>query len=225
MYAFAPTIRNFEMMLKASLSGIFTGILLSIPIGPAGFEAVKRTISKGYKEGFLVSLGAVSADTLDIILINFGIFNLLDSSSKSQGVFWIISGVILSIMGFMSIKKDKMGKESHEINLKSSNLKSMPYISGFLIVLSNPMNHSLWITMSGTVMRLWQESSTAAYYTFIISLIVGMIAWFALLNLLALKGNKKISLDSSQWISKALMWCILIFGIGFIFYGLYRLLV
>jgi hypothetical protein len=101
-------------------------------------------------------------------------------------------------------------------------IKNLVY---FLIAVSNPMNHSLWLTMSGTVTRLWQESSTAAYYTFIISLIIGMIAWFALLNFIALKGHKKMSMNSSKWISKILMWAILIFGIVFVFYGAYRLLI
>ncbi|TYE37542.1 lysine transporter LysE, partial [Klebsiella michiganensis] len=38
--------------LKAILSGIVTGLLVSIPLGPAAIEAATQSLDKGFKKGF-----------------------------------------------------------------------------------------------------------------------------------------------------------------------------
>jgi threonine/homoserine/homoserine lactone efflux protein len=77
--------------------------------------------------------------------------------------------------------------------LKGSKISSMPFLAGFIITFSNPMTPSLWLTLSGTVIRAWYYVSFTAYYIFIFSIIIGMIAWFSLLNYLALKGTKVLA--------------------------------
>ena len=52
----------FVTFLKALTSGIFTGLIVSIPLGPAGIESIKRTITTGYKKGFTLSIGALCGD-------------------------------------------------------------------------------------------------------------------------------------------------------------------
>lgn len=217
---------GFYIILKALFSGILMGIILSIPIGPAALESVKRTISMGIKEGLLVVLGAVSGDALDLILINFGIFELLNRSKNTEAIFWVISGIILALIGYFSIKREKSGKhlELERAVIENSRMKSMSYLSGFLMVLSNPLSHSMWITLSGTVIRIWNDIGGVAYYLFIFSILLGMFMWMAMLNLFALTGNKKISVVSTNRISNALMWIIFAVGIIFVVFGLFKLI-
>lgn len=217
---------KFLLLIRAVFSGLLTGLLVSIPLGPAGLESIKRTISRGYKEGFMVSLGAISGDTLDIVLINFGLYNLLSGHKRTEAVFWIISGTVLTIIGYLSVKGDERVKklETDPDVIKNKKLRSMPFIVGFLIVVSNPLTHSLWFTMSGTVIRVWHYRGALPYYIFIASIVAGMIIWFSLLNFLVLKGHKKLSISSSNKISTVLMWVILIVGIVFIIFGTYTLI-
>jgi threonine/homoserine/homoserine lactone efflux protein len=211
------------LVVKAIFSGLFTGLVVSIPLGPAGLESVKRTISKGYKEGFLLSLGAISGDALDIFLINFGLLNILSGNRKAEAIFWMISGIVLTAIGYLSLRGNERIKEleTHPHFLDNKRLRSYPFFTGFLLVFLNPLTHSLWITMSGTVIRVWRSVGEAPYYTFMVSIIVGMIIWFAGLNYFALKGNKKISTESSEKISSTLMIVMLLIGIGFFMLGVY----
>lgn len=217
---------EFMIVVKAVFSGLFTGLLVSIPLGPAGLESIKRTISKGYREGIALSLGAISGDALDIFLINFGLLNILSGNKRAEALFWIFSGIVLLAVGFLSIKGDEKIKEleTHPHLLENKKLRSFPFITGFLLVFLNPLTHSLWITMSGTVIRVWSYTGKVSYYTFLASIIVGMVMWFSMLNFFALRGHRKISVSSSQKISKILMWIIMIMGVGFLIFGFYSLL-
>ena len=131
-------MEGISITVKAIFIGLSTGLVLALPLGPAGLESVKRTISKGYKEGILVALGAISVDALDIILINFGIFNLLNASKRLESLFWIICGIILAFIGYKSVKGTKKGGDGFKPKVvKSGKFSSMPYVTGFLITVSN----------------------------------------------------------------------------------------
>ncbi|HAZ37868.1 MAG TPA: lysine transporter LysE [Clostridiaceae bacterium] len=209
-------MNNFAMIIRALISGLLLGFVVSIPLGPAGLEAVKRTMTSGFKNGLLVSLGAVTSDTLDIFLINFGLFNLINANKKTEAVVWLICGILLAAFGYASVYNVKHEKHIEENKPKK---KSAPFLTGFAMAFSNPMVHSMWLTLSGTVIRVWRGRGRTAYYTYIISIIVAMVTWFIILNMLALKGHNKIKPTYSKIISLIIAWGIFGIGIGFIVYG------
>ncbi|ERI90513.1 translocator protein, LysE family [Clostridiales bacterium oral taxon 876 str. F0540] len=210
------------VIFKALFLGFATGILLSIPLGPAGIESVKRTVSKGYKQGLIVSLGAISADFTYLFIINAGLSSLLAANKRTESLFWIISGIILSIIGYISIKSHRAASNDMK-HIKTSKLSSMPFLAGFIITFSNPMTPSLWLTLSGTVIRAWYYVSLTAYYIFIFSIILGMVAWFSLLNYLALKGTKVLKPGHFNATSKLLNYSIVVIGLGFVIFGFFNL--
>lgn len=210
-------------ILKALFLGLATGFIVSIPLGPAGIESVKRTVAKGYKQGFIVSLGAIGADLTYLMLINAGLSNILAANKKTEALFWIVAGIVLSLIGYISIRGHKHNTNKSKL-FRLNNLNSMPFLAGFMITFSNPMTPSLWLTMSGTVIRAWYYVSKLAYYLFILSIILGMIAWFALLNYLALKGTKILKPTHFNKTSKLLNIAILTIGIGFIIFGVINLI-
>lgn len=216
-------MKNFFSILKALFSGYFMGFVISIPLGPASLEAVKRTVSKSYKEGLEVSMGALGADLVYFLLINFGLFNILRKNNKTESLFWIISGIILSYIGYKSIINKKSDSSSKSISLNSK-FKSMPCITGFMITFTNPMTPTLWLTLSGTVISFWLYVSKPCYYTFLISLGAGMVTWYVLLNYLALKGFKLLTPKASKNTAFLLTLSILVIGIGFIVFGIIRLI-
>lgn len=92
---------------QAIAVGFSYGFIASIPIGPSGLESVSRSISNGFREGFKVSLGAISADIVYIIIINLGIFTILSKNPKFESLFWIVSGIILVLSNKVSFKRKK----------------------------------------------------------------------------------------------------------------------
>jgi len=204
----------FLTFLKALITGIITGLIVSVPLGPAGIESIKRTITTGYKKGLTVSIGALCADATYMLLINCGLSNLLSANKKTEALFWIISGTILSFIGYASIRKGEHAK-SRNINPRQSN----PFFAGYFIVLTNPMTPSLWLTVSGTAIKAWQMVGKVYYITYMASIMTGMVLWFAMLNFFAYKGIKFFSPSNTEKTSFLLKYLILGIGFAFILFG------
>lgn len=146
---------NYLLMIRAIYTGLLTGIAIAIPMGPAGFESVRWTISKGFKQGVKVAAGSLIADAIDVILINFGLLELIEKNKLLEVSFWIISGVIIFFIGYKSLRKYKDNNaEKEEPILEEKELDSHALFTGFIVNFSNPMTHFFWLTLSSTVIRI-----------------------------------------------------------------------
>lgn len=218
-------MNNFFNIFKAITIGFITGLFISLPLGPAGIESVKRTLSKGLKSGLIVSFGAIAADLAYLVLINFGLKNLITKGSKTEALFWIISGIILIFINIFSVKeKNKSLCISKRSKMVGDRFYGYGFMTGFLITFTNPLTPSLWFSLSGTVLLKWQKISSTCYYIFISSILLGMLTWFTLLNILALKGQKTISQNSTSKFSNLLKWIILLLGVIFVILGSLKLI-
>ena len=206
-------------IFKAIFIGFFTGFIASIPLGPSGLESISRSISKGFRAGFKVSLGAVSADIVYIIIINLGLFTIFTKNPKFHSVFWIVSGIILIFSTKISFKSKSLDlKLEKSINRHSSN----GFLVGFLITFLNPTTPSLWIALSGTVFNVWKHHGRIFFIFSISSMIIGSITWFCLLNILGSRGLKKLNPNYTNNATKFLDYILLILGIIFVVLGTYK---
>ena len=202
-------------ILKSLVIGYVTGFIISIPLGPSTIESVNRTISKGFKEGFMVSIGAISADMSYLLLINCGLLSFLNKNKSFEILFWLISGIILVFIGYKYIIDS-----TNKLHFVSNFNNSTSFLYGYIITFFNPMTLTLWLGLSATVMRVWYSMGYLYYYCFIISILAGMITWFFVLNLLALRGFKMLKKSYSTNISNFINYFILILGISFIIYSI-----
>lgn len=204
---------------KAIFIGFLTGFTASIPLGPSGLESVNRSMSKGFKEGFKVSLGAISADLLYIVIINLGLFTLLSKHRNFQSIFWIVSGIILIIFNRLSFIDTKKKTDSKNILNKYT---SNGFVTGFLITFVNPTTPSLWIALSTTVFNVWRYHGRIYFLISISSMMIGSITWFCLLNILVSKGVRKLKPNYTNKTSKLLNYFLMILGISFIVLGIFK---
>ena len=208
-------------ILKAILIGFSTGFIASIPLGPSGLESVSRSISKGFKEGFKVSLGAVSADITYIIIINLGLFTILTKNPWFHSLFWIVSGIVLMLSNKILFKPKKTNfKLESSIYRHASN----GFLTGFLITFLNPTTPSLWIALSGTIFNVWRHHGRIYFIFSISSMIIGSITWFCFLNVLVSKGFKKFKPDLASNTTKILDYFLFALGMIFIIWGFYKLI-
>ena len=207
------------IIFKAILIGFFTGFVASIPLGPSGLESVSRSLSKGFRAGFKVSLGAVSADIVYIIIINLGLFTIFTKNPRFHSLFWVVSGIVL----ILSIK---ISSKSKNLDLKLeksiSRHSSSGFLTGFLITFLNPTTPSLWIALSGTVFNVWKHHGMIFFMFSISSMIIGSISWFCVLNFLVSKGFKKLNPNFANTTTKFLDYFLLALGIIFIILGSYN---
>lgn len=204
-------------IIKAACVGLVTGIFASVPLGPAGLESVNRSISKGFRQGFKVSIGAIFADYLYLTIINLGLFSILDENHLYKGIFWLISGIVLILFA-------KHSKNESSITRLLQNSKLGGVLSGFLITFINPVTFSFWLAFSETVINFWRTNGTLFFYVAFFFMLLGSITWFSILNLLASRGLKLMKKDVGGIASKLLTYVLYIIGICFIIYGCYVLI-
>lgn len=211
-------MRNIIMFLRTVITGFFTGILFAIPLGPAGMESIKKTLNYGIGQGLLVALGAVLADAVDIFLINVGLFNILSQNKRTEGIFFIVCGFLIMIFAISDYKRNKFNKDMKKFD-------SMPVLKGFLIAFTNPMTHSFWLTISGTMIHRLSDNGALQYYSFLIFIIIGMFTWFVFLNIVAMRGIKRFeTTNRDEFVEKLIIIALFIFGIGFIIYGAFKMI-
>lgn len=213
---------SLSIVVRAILSGFNLGMVICIPLGPSGLESIRRTVCSGFKEGFKVSLGAIGADMSYLIIINLGLARLFSKNEHTEGIFWIVSGLLLLVFNEISNNCKTQEKNKSVFNINTTNINGMA--TGFLITFLNPMTPTLWLALSGTTLSFWKDFGAIYYGTFIISLLSGMVSWFALLNFLALRGFKMLSPNASSKTSSLLRYVLIILGIGFIAFGIVKFL-
>lgn len=207
------------LIIRACYTGLFTGIVIAIPMGPAGVESVRWTLSKGYKKGLRVAAGSLLADAIDVMLINFGLLSLIQTNRLLEIFFWFISGGVIFVIGYKEIKK-KTGPadESQKDNPEEEDEK--PFLHGFIINVTNPMTHFFWLTLSSTVISVWRSAGSLPYFIFAVTMLAGMFVSLAGINYLASKGKKISPPKLSGKLSHMLAYGIAGFGVGFFVYGL-----
>jgi threonine/homoserine/homoserine lactone efflux protein len=213
------------LIFKAIYTGLITGIVIAIPMGPAGIESVRWTISKGFRYGLMIAVGSLIADAIDVMLINFGLLELIEKNKLLEVFFWMLSGVIIFYIGYKAIKNSKKKpEENNEENIQDKKeAKHRPIITGFIINFTNPMTHFFWLTLSTTVIRVWRNTGKLIYFIFAVSLLTGMFLSLFTINFIASKGKKVATPKLSGNISMLLEYGIAAFGIGFFLYGVYVL--
>ncbi|TXE89125.1 lysine transporter LysE [Campylobacter volucris] len=130
-------------MLEIILNGIVLGMAVSVPFGPVNILILNTALSS-FKSSFCIGIGALSADILFLILINFGILGFANNE-----IFYKILAVFgfffLSYMVFLMLKKTK------KVNL--SQIHSIHpikgFIKGFFLNLTNPYVIGFWVSVAG----------------------------------------------------------------------------
>jgi len=213
---------NFVLLIRAIYTGLFTGIAIAIPMGPAGFESVRWTISKGFKQGVKVAAGSLIADAIDVMLINFGLLELIQVNKLLEVFFWLISGIVIFYIGYKSLKKFKENSDKEEQLQEVKETNSPAVFTGFIVNFSNPMTHFFWLTLSSTVIRIWRSYGKLVYFIFAVFMLCGMFISLFFINYLASRGKKFTAPKVSGKVEKLLSFVILAFGTGFIANGLYK---
>ncbi|ERI94387.1 translocator protein, LysE family [Clostridiales bacterium oral taxon 876 str. F0540] len=220
---------SYVLIIRALYTGLFTGIVIAIPMGPAGFESVRWTMTKGLKKGVAVAAGSLIADAIDVMLINFGLLELIKTNKLLEIFFWEISAAVIFYIGYKALKGSKKNgseevkqEEENEDEVKKS-MDSRALFTGFIVNFSNPMTHFFWLTLSSTVISIWRSYGKLVYFIFAVAMLCGMFLSLWGINVLASKGKTISAPKVSGKAANLLIYVILAFGAGFFINGIYKL--
>lgn len=118
------------------LSGLGTGMILQLAIGPIFFFIMNLVLQRTIFDGLIGALAVTIVDYFYITLGIMGIGRLL-KNKKFKKYFGIISSIVLIIFGFFIIKGTTNLNFSNAVNPTTSLF--MSFASVFILTISSPM--------------------------------------------------------------------------------------
>ncbi len=192
---------------------IFIGISVAAIPGPIFFELVRRTLSRGFTFGSLLSVGEFFGNFLLLSLIFLGVSNFFTQTIVQETLFLCGAGVL----GFLAVSALRLKRNDVEMSYSKTSKGGSSIVAGFLISLSSPIVVALWISLSGSYLAKFTTSGVVFLHIFLIAFGI-MLFYFGLATLLYLTRSR-ISPHYVVLLSK-------IFGLvllGYSFYFLYQL--
>ncbi len=124
-------------------AGVGLGLSISAPPGPVNALIAVQAASGSRKNGFLVGAGALTADTIFLVIAYFlGRLSVFDS--LLQAIFSLASSALLAYLAFLTYRSAKrIGGFSGVSNLRVR----YPYVSGLTMGLTNPFQISWWLSV------------------------------------------------------------------------------
>lgn len=163
---------NFFLFLKS----FGLGIVLAAPVGPIAILCIRHTVTHGFTSGFVIGMGAATADGLYAALASFGMTAIIQFLIEVTPFLKPLGGIVLCYIGLRFLWTKGNKNNVQEINT-SSHLKN--YSKIVFLTLTNPLTI---ITFLGIVSALEIQSfSYNAAFIITTGMFLGSAVWHLLL--------------------------------------------
>lgn len=177
---------SFFQSVGLLVYGMGIGVALAAPVGPINVEIIRRGIQHGARTGWLVGLGALSADTIFAFLIVSGLTQFADSPSLRAPLFGA-GALMLGYVGVVSIRSAINGDRMLDTASRSG---TRSYITGFMMAGLNPMGIVYWLSVgSALVAESVSKFGKGGSPILIGGVFFGIFCWVTLLALLVRAGR------------------------------------
>jgi threonine/homoserine/homoserine lactone efflux protein len=202
-------------LLSSILQAFILGLTISIMVGPIFFAVIEITLSKGFKAGLGINVGAWVSDILFVLMSYFGLhfvsqFTSLPNFKLTIGV---IGGIILIITGIFSLLNTRKvelakSKSSFENQKNYFGLAS----KGFIINLFNPFNLIFWLGITTNSIKC-KENGPIGQEIFLFALVSTIILFDMLKLILAKKIRNRLSQKNILKTRKIAGFILMILGV------------
>lgn len=185
--------------LGIALYGATVGVALAAPIGPINIEIVRRGIRDGFVHGWLMGLGALTADTIYALAIVLG-FARFAENQHIRVVLFLLGAGMMAFIGVNSIRTALNGTVA--ASDKPSPPRGHSYITGFLMAAFNPFGIIYWLTVgAGLAADAVNRSGAGAAPLLVIGVMLGILAWISTLSVIAQVSRKFVTGLGMRWIT------------------------
>lgn len=202
------------MPLELALRGIIVGISLGAPVGPVNVEIVRRGLRTGFASGWMVGVGATSADAIYCMAVIAGLTPLIDQLIV-RTILWTLGTFFLLLLGWSSIKPVLL--KGNMIEADDGTFRRSSFVTGFLIAALNPMGIFFWLSVGGGLVAsgVDQASDVLGIVAIVLGVIAGLFIWITTLSTLVHGGRRFVSDRIYRWINFGSGLLLLGFGVWF----------
>lgn len=178
--------------------GMVIGIALAAPIGPINIEIITRGIRHGFRNGWYVGLGALSADTIYATIIVSGLTPIADRPALRVPLF-LAGAAMLAWVGVNSLRTAIASVSAAPTETPGGHRS---FMTGFLIALLNPMGIVYWLSVGAAlVAEAVDRVGRIGSPVLVIGVFLGLLAWVTTLSVVAQVSRRFVTGTGMRWIT------------------------
>ena len=181
-------------ILSALITGFFSGVLLSIPVGPINLSIIHEGARRGFGWAALMGLGATVMEVL-YCTIAFTGFASLFRGPLINAALELTSFVFLLYLGLRFVQSRSVRTHTRvEERLEEKLHPHSAFWIGFVRCLGNPGVLLFWIVLSATfISRGWVAPDLTGKLACILGVALGVGIWFIGLSWAVSFGHRRMS--------------------------------
>lgn len=186
-------------LLQLALYGATVGLILAAPIGPINIEIVRRGLRDGFMHGWMMGLGALTADTIYALAIVTG-FARFANNERIRIVLFLAGAAMMAYIGIGSLRNAINGVDMNESGLVIPRHKS--YSAGFLLAALNPLGIVYWLTVgAGLAADAVTRFGEGAAPMLVVGVMLGILLWVTGLSTVAQMSRRFVTGPAMRWIT------------------------
>lgn len=202
--------------LSIAVYGATVGVVLAAPIGPINIEIVRRGIRDGFVHGWMLGLGALTADTIYALAIVLGFARFAENETV-RVILFFFGAAMMAYIGYNSIRNALDAHATDEGNPR----RGQSYITGFLMAAFNPFGIIYWLTVgAGLAADAVNRAGSGAAPVLVIGVMLGIFAWVSTLSVIAQVSRRFVTGNGMRWITGASGLVLIGFAVWFLVSGI-----
>lgn len=191
----------FEPYAVAAATGLVSGLLLSIPVGPINLTIMNEGARRGFKWAALIGLGATVMEVLYCSLAFTGFASLFENRVL-KAAMELFSFVFMLFLGLKFLLAKSVNAPMHlsdavdemEVKIEKRLHPHSAFWTGFVRTMANPGVLLFWIVLAASFLsRGWVAATWTSKLVCIGGVTVGVGSWFFGLSWIVSRGHGRIS--------------------------------
>ena len=186
-------LENFPL-LEAFLTGLISGFLVSVPVGPINVTIIHEGAERGFRWAVFIGAGSVLMEAIYCAL-GFAGFSELFTTNVARAILQLASFALMTYLGvkYLFAKEVKTTSRSAE-RIEERLHPHTAFMTGFVRTLGNPGVLLLWVALSATFLsHEWVDPNWTSKSICIGGVAAGGLAWFTLLSYVVSVGKRHLS--------------------------------
>lgn len=215
-------------MVVDVLKAVVVGVAASAPIGPIAILVIQRTMCKGFRSGFITSLGSTVVDTVFSIIAIFALAFVQDFIEGNSVPIFIGGGVIVIALGLSMalsnpFRKMRDREDKFSGRHKSENVKD--FLTACFMGFSNPGAIAVIFALMAFFGIAENKPGDWSFFPVILGIAGGSMGYWLLITWALDKFRRLFNMRTILWINRITGILVVILGLATLAEGIMRLVI